>query len=77
LTPADRTILTLHYREGRSYEEIAAILDSPMGTVKIHYPRFIVAKFEGGMLDGLLVSLFAREAATRRHRSEASAAQLS
>jgi RNA polymerase sigma-70 factor (ECF subfamily) len=39
LTPADRTILTLHYQEGRSYEEIAAILDSPMGTVKTHLYR--------------------------------------
>jgi RNA polymerase sigma factor (sigma-70 family) len=39
LTPADRTILTLHYQEGRRYEEIAAILDSPMGTVKTHLHR--------------------------------------
>jgi RNA polymerase sigma factor (sigma-70 family) len=39
LTPSDRTILTLHYQEGRSYEEIAAILDSPMGTVKTHLYR--------------------------------------
>jgi RNA polymerase sigma factor (sigma-70 family) len=39
LTPHDRTILTLHYQEGRSYEEIAAILDSPMGTVKTHLHR--------------------------------------
>ncbi|HWE49212.1 MAG TPA: sigma-70 family RNA polymerase sigma factor [Bryobacteraceae bacterium] len=36
LTPRDRTILTLHYQEGRGYEEIAAILDLPMGTVKTH-----------------------------------------
>jgi RNA polymerase sigma-70 factor (ECF subfamily) len=35
----DRTILTLHYQEERSYEEIAAILDSPMGTVKTHLYR--------------------------------------
>ncbi len=35
----DRTILTLHYQEGRSYEEIAAILDAPMGTVKTHLHR--------------------------------------
>jgi len=39
LTPRDRTILTLHYQEGRSYEEIAAILDSPLGTVKTHLYR--------------------------------------
>jgi len=39
LVPADRTILTLHYQEGRSYEQIAAILDSPMGTVKTHLYR--------------------------------------
>jgi RNA polymerase sigma-70 factor (ECF subfamily) len=39
LTPHDRPILTLHYQEGRSYEEIAAILDSPMGTVKTHLHR--------------------------------------
>jgi RNA polymerase sigma factor (sigma-70 family) len=39
LAPADRIILTLHYQEGRSYDEIAAILDSPMGTVKTHLYR--------------------------------------
>jgi len=39
LPPSDRIILTLHYQEGRSYEEIAAILDSPMGTVKTHLYR--------------------------------------
>jgi len=39
MAPADRVILTLHYQEGRSYEEIAAILDSPMGTVKTHLYR--------------------------------------
>jgi RNA polymerase sigma factor (sigma-70 family) len=39
LAPADRIILTLHYQEGRSYGEIAAILDSPMGTVKTHLYR--------------------------------------
>jgi RNA polymerase sigma-70 factor (ECF subfamily) len=39
LTPQDRTILTLHYQEGRSYEEIAAVLDLPMGTVKTHLYR--------------------------------------
>jgi len=39
LNPRDRAILTLHYQEGRSYEEIAAILDAPMGTVKTHLYR--------------------------------------
>jgi RNA polymerase sigma factor (sigma-70 family) len=39
LAPQDRIILTLHYQEGRSYEEIAAILDSPMGTVKTRLYR--------------------------------------
>jgi RNA polymerase sigma factor (sigma-70 family) len=39
LNSQDRTILTLHCQEGRSYEEIAAILDSPMGTVKTHLYR--------------------------------------
>lgn len=35
----DRTILTLHYQEGRRYGEIAAILELPMGTVKTHLHR--------------------------------------
>jgi RNA polymerase sigma-70 factor (ECF subfamily) len=35
----DRAILTLHYQEGRKYEEIAAILDVPLGTVKTHLFR--------------------------------------
>jgi RNA polymerase sigma-70 factor (ECF subfamily) len=35
----DRAILTLHYQEGRRYEEIAAILDAPLGTVKTHLYR--------------------------------------
>jgi RNA polymerase sigma-70 factor (ECF subfamily) len=35
----DRTILALHYQEGRSYEEIAAVLELPMGTVKTHLHR--------------------------------------
>jgi RNA polymerase sigma-70 factor (ECF subfamily) len=39
LNPRDRAILTLHYQEGRSYEEIAAILDEPIGTVKTHLYR--------------------------------------
>jgi len=39
LNARDRAILTLHYQEGRSYEEIAAILDEPLGTVKTHLYR--------------------------------------
>ncbi len=39
LSVRDRTILALHYQEGRSYEDIAAILELPMGTVKTHLHR--------------------------------------
>jgi RNA polymerase sigma-70 factor (ECF subfamily) len=39
LPARDRAILTLHYQEGRSYAEIAAILDLKMGTVKTHLFR--------------------------------------
>jgi RNA polymerase sigma factor (sigma-70 family) len=39
LSPRDRAILTLHYQEERSYEEIAAILDQPMGPVKTNLHR--------------------------------------
>ena len=39
LTLRDRTILALHYQEGRSYEEIAEVLELPMGTVKTHLYR--------------------------------------
>jgi RNA polymerase sigma factor (sigma-70 family) len=39
LSAPDRAILTLHYQEERSYEEIAAILNLPMGTVKTHLYR--------------------------------------
>jgi RNA polymerase sigma-70 factor (ECF subfamily) len=39
LAPRDRAILTLHYQEDRSYEEIAAILDAPLGTVKTNLHR--------------------------------------
>jgi RNA polymerase sigma-70 factor (ECF subfamily) len=35
----DRAILTLHYQEDRSYEDIAAILSVPLGTVKTHLYR--------------------------------------
>jgi RNA polymerase sigma-70 factor, ECF subfamily len=37
--PRDRAILTRHYQEERSYEEISAILDQPMGTVKTKLHR--------------------------------------
>ena len=39
LSVADRTILTLHYREQRKYEEIAEILSLPIGTVKTNLFR--------------------------------------
>jgi RNA polymerase sigma-70 factor (ECF subfamily) len=34
LKPRQRTALLLHYQGGRTYEEIAEIMDIPMGTVK-------------------------------------------
>lgn len=34
LPAADRELLTLHYLEGMQYEELAEILDIPLGTVK-------------------------------------------
>lgn len=34
LEPCDRAILILRYQEDRSYEEIASIVDAPLGTVK-------------------------------------------
>jgi RNA polymerase sigma-70 factor (ECF subfamily) len=34
-----RAVLTLHYLEGLSYEEIADVLNLPMGTVKTHLHR--------------------------------------
>ncbi len=39
LTPAYRLVLDLYYWRGCTYEEIAAILDLPMGTVKTHLFR--------------------------------------
>jgi RNA polymerase sigma-70 factor (ECF subfamily) len=39
LSLRDRTILALQYQEERSYEEIAAVLDLPLGTVKTHLFR--------------------------------------
>jgi RNA polymerase sigma-70 factor, ECF subfamily len=34
-----RTVITLYHLQGRRYEEIAAVLDVPMGTVKTHLFR--------------------------------------
>jgi RNA polymerase sigma-70 factor (ECF subfamily) len=34
-----RRVLELYYLEERSYEEVAAILDMPVGTVKTHLHR--------------------------------------
>jgi RNA polymerase sigma-70 factor (ECF subfamily) len=39
LTPAYRLVLDLYYWRDCTYEEIAAILDLPMGTVKTHIFR--------------------------------------
>ncbi len=34
-----RTAITLYHRQGRQYEEIARVLDLPLGTVKTHLFR--------------------------------------
>jgi RNA polymerase sigma factor (sigma-70 family) len=34
LDAADRTVIVLHYLQGLSYREMAAVLDEPGGTVK-------------------------------------------
>ncbi len=39
LSLRERAILALYYQEGKSYEDIAAILDLPMGTVKTQLHR--------------------------------------
>jgi RNA polymerase sigma factor (sigma-70 family) len=39
LAAAERAALVLFHQEGRSYEEIAAILDVPVGTVRTHLHR--------------------------------------
>ncbi len=39
LSPAYRLVLDLYYWRDCTYEEIAAILDLPMGTVKTHLYR--------------------------------------
>ena len=39
IAPHYRNILLLYYREGFGYEELALILDLPLGTVKTHLRR--------------------------------------
>ena len=39
LPPAERAALVLFHQEGRSYEEIAAVLDLPVNTVRTHLHR--------------------------------------
>ena len=39
LPPAERAALVLFHQEGRSYEEIAAVLDVPVNTVRTHLHR--------------------------------------
>ena len=39
LSVPERAVLVLFYQEERAYEDIAAILDLPMGTVKTHLHR--------------------------------------
>jgi RNA polymerase sigma-70 factor, ECF subfamily len=39
LTPEDRAMLALRELDGRSYEEIAAVLEVPLGTVKSRLSR--------------------------------------
>jgi RNA polymerase sigma-70 factor (ECF subfamily) len=34
-----RTVVTLHYNEQLSYEEIAAVLNLPLNTVRTHLAR--------------------------------------
>lgn len=43
LAPIHRTVLLLFYREGQSYEEIAATLNLPLNTVKTHLRRAKIA----------------------------------
>lgn len=49
LPPVYRQALTLFYFEGRSYEDIALLLDMPMGTVKtnIHRAKKMLAALYG------------------------------
>lgn len=39
LSPAERASLVLFHQEERSYDEIAAVLDLPIGTVRTHLHR--------------------------------------
>lgn len=43
LSPAHRTALLLFYREGQTYEEIAASMNLPLNTVKTHLRRAKIA----------------------------------
>ncbi len=42
LPPSDRAILTLHYSDGLTFEEIAEILGKPMNTVKSRHRRALL-----------------------------------
>ena len=46
LSPGPRTVIVLHYLEGLSLHEIAAVMDIPEGTVKsrLHYARQTLRK---------------------------------
>jgi len=39
LSPEERAVVTLYFQEERTYEEIAAITEAPLGTVKTHLHR--------------------------------------
>lgn len=43
LSPDDRAILLLHYREEMTFEEIAVVLKKPMNTVKSRHRRALLA----------------------------------
>ena len=47
LTPEERAVLVLRELDGRSYDEIAAVLDIPLGTVKsrLARARIVLAEF--------------------------------
>ncbi len=54
LPPEQRAVIALHYREGFSVAEIAAVLETPAGTVKtrlMHARRKLRDALEGGKSD--------------------------